>query len=452
MYRPFWGSVCCLLGLVLAACSEQPQQENPGTPSFATNPSNTCASNVFNPLIAGYFSNPQQQTAQNYKDAMLAALPGDSATARTNGFNLMREIATASKAGASNFDAGSELTRETLKCIFDVTDTNVVKGFATLSFVTPVNRAAGGGYDVRAGSSDPTTDPVLALSPGTTQYLSGVALPPNPPAAADSWAEVASERVLIYGFPGSGSPPTSYDWSAIPRRATFNPGVIVGLCISDGTPLMVKQANVGVLAFQEASYFLDPDGNGVCTASVTSAMQSEGIFALGQRLREWGRAAFGVTALQASMVSPGLTGGNAGSLKSLFDDQLVPSAQLTFVPDPPFANVQAGQPFAVQVQATAGGLGVNGDCITLTATTNNGTNTKLVGQHKCPANTTGDPSSRTTTVNNVAGVAQFCVNDPKTGTIQIVAIGNIEGRGDTPVTVSSKKLNVKPSAVTAPCP
>jgi hypothetical protein len=127
----------------------------------------------------------------------------------------------------------------------------------------------------------------------------------------------------------------------------------------------------------------------------------------------------------------------------------VPSAALKFVPDPPFANVQAGKNFAVQVQATAGGLGVNGDCITLTAVNNNGINTTLSGANNCGA--PGTPSSRTTTVNNVAGIAQFCVNDPKTGTITLVATGNIENRNDTPSTAKSKKLNVKPLVNVATC-
>jgi hypothetical protein len=54
-------------------------------------------------------------------------------------------------------------------------------------------------------------------------------------------------------------------------------------------------------------------------------------------------------------------------------------------------------------------------------------------------------------VNNIAGIAQFRVQDPKTGTIILVATGNIDNRPDQQSTAKSKKLNVKPSVNVASC-
>jgi hypothetical protein len=359
-----------LVGIALVACSDHPQQESPITPQFATNSTDVCDPSVFNGLIGAYFSPPRLQTAQDEKDLMLANLPSeDSTVARTHGFNLMREVAAAAKEGATKFDDGSELTRETLKCIFDVTDTNVVIGFASLSFATQLNPAIGGAYEVRAGLGD-LEDPVLALNSTATEYLSGVALPDVSSGPAHTWAGVASERVLSHGFPGL--PVTSYDWSAIPRRTNFDPGVTVGLCVPDGTQSMIQQAGQFVLAFQEASYFLDDDGNDICTASLASATAPGRLLAVGRQLREWGQAAFGVTALQASMVSPGLTGGRAGSLKSLFDDKLIGEVTLEWLQEPEDAlvNQEIPPPPAVKATSTAGPMA--GVPVTLLLVTNNG--------------------------------------------------------------------------------
>ena len=358
-----------LIGIALVACSDHPQQESPITPQFATNSTDVCGPTGFNGLIAGYFSPPRLQTAQSEKDQMLARLASeDSSGARTHGFNLMREISAAAKEGATNFDAGSELTRETLKCIFDVQDTNVVIGFSSLSFITQLNPAAGGAYEVRAGNGDPS-GAVLAVDPSSpTTYLSGVALPPPP--SAYTWAGVASERLLIHGFPGLSA--TSYDWSAIPRRTTFTPGVTVGLCVPDGTQSMIQQAGQFVLAFQEASYFLDENGDDICSDPLASAAAPGRLLAVGRKLRDWGHAAFGVTALQASMVSPGLTGGRAGSLKSLFDDAVITGVTLEWVDQPRDALVTREIPPPPSVKATSSAGPMAGVPVTLLFVTNNG--------------------------------------------------------------------------------
>jgi hypothetical protein len=207
---------------------------------------------------------------------------------------------------------------------------------------------------------------------------------------------------------------------------------------------MVSEKDVAVLAFADA-YFLTPPS----CASDLAALASNP-FQLAHRLVHFGTSILAPRPLMAAVLLTG-SGGTKSKCCSEVGPQDVPSAPLKFVPDPPFANVQAGRYFAVQVQATAGGLGVNGDCITLSAVNNNGTNTDLLGAHNCNTSSTAGPSSRTTTVNGVAGIAQFCVNDPKTGTITLVASGNIENRPDQTSTARSKKLNVKPSVNVATC-
>ena len=92
-----------VFGLVLAAgvasiaCSDQPQEQSP-QPAFVVNSTPNCAPNGFNSLIAGYFSSSQQQSIKTQKDQMLSArTAGDMTTARTKGFDILREIAAAAK-------------------------------------------------------------------------------------------------------------------------------------------------------------------------------------------------------------------------------------------------------------------------------------------------------------------------------------------------------------------
>jgi hypothetical protein len=210
---------------------------------------------------------------------------------------------------------------------------------------------------------------------------------------------------------------------------------------------MVFEKDVAVLAFADA-YFLTPP---TCSSDL-AALDATNPFQLAHRLLRFGTGLLAPRPLMAAALLTG-SGGTKSKCCSKVGTQDVPSAPLKFVPDPPFANVQAGKYFAVQVQATAGagGLGVNGDCITLSAVNNNGTNTAILGAHNCNTDPTAGPSSRTTTVNNIAGIAQFCVQNPKTGTIILEATGNVDNRPDQLSTAKSKKLNVKPSVNVASC-
>jgi hypothetical protein len=456
VYRPFGGSVCCLIGLVLAACSEQPQQQSPSTTAFAANSTNNCAPTVFNSLIAGYFSNPQQQKVQDYKTAMLnARAAGQVATARTNGFHIMREIAAKAKTLPQPPAAvGSELTVETLKCIFDVTDTHVIASPPSASFFEhALNRAAAGGYDVRGKPADLPTDPgdltgtVQAVMSGSLTATAAVApygvtwdsiLPDdatlNPPNA----------RVLIYGEPilGGADPldPPGYDWSSIPRDAFFAPpGVIVTTCHDDiGQPTeMLTETfgtSSGVLAWVDAT--------SLCSVSASALDQRRGVFALFGRLARLGGDWLGPQPLAAAVVSPGLTGGNAASIKSIFDVAAVPSVTLAFQDQPQNTFVNQPIPPPVTVTATSSEGPVAGVQVTLVLVNNNGT--KVVPSKNVA-------STKIELVNGQpVAIARFTgMSTNKSGgyAVQIDQASKVTGRPtivvSIPVPVSSK-FNVKP--------
>jgi hypothetical protein len=458
VYRPLWGSVCCLLGLVLAACSEQPQQESSSTTAFAANSTNNCAPTVFNSLIAGYFTNPQQQKVSDYKTAMLnARAAGQVATARTNGFHIMREIAAKAKTLPQPPAAvGSELTVETLKCIFVVTDTLVIASPPSATyFEHALDRAAGGGYDVRGKPADPPADPgdptgtVQAVKSGSLTATAALA-----PSGGSTWDAILSDdatlnppnaRVLIYGEPilGGADPldPPGYDWSSIPRDAFFAPpGVIVTTCHDDiGQPTeMLTETfgtSSGVLAWVDAT--------SLCSVSASALDQRQGVFALFGRLARLGGDWLVPQTLAAAVVSPGLTGGNAGSIKSIFDVAAVPSVTLAFRDQPQNTFVNQPIPPPVTVTATSSEGPVAGVEVTLVLVNNNGN--KVV-----PSNNVASTKIELVSGQPVA-IARFTgMSTNKAGgyAVQIDPSSNVTGRPAVGVNIpvpTSNKFNVKPA-------
>ncbi|HEY3011272.1 MAG TPA: hypothetical protein VGJ36_00900 [Gemmatimonadales bacterium] len=369
MYRLSWGSVCCLTGLALAACSEQPQQQNPSTPAFAANSTNNCAPTVFNSLIAGYFSDAQQQLkVQGYKNAMLdARAAGDLTTARTYGFHIMREIAVAAKAVSQPpASVGSELTVEDFKCIFDVTDTHVFASPPSANyFEHALDRAAGGGYDIRGklAGPPPANDP--GDPPGPVQaVLNGSVVAAVAPFGTATWDDILPDdatlnppnaRVLIYGEPVDGSPTGAYDWASIPRDAFFaTPGALVTTCQEDNTSTeMVTEtfgASTGALAWGDAT--------SLCPSSIGTLNQSRGVFAMFGRLARLGRDWLLPQPLAAAaLVGTGtISGGNAGSIKSVFDVTSESSVTLAFKDQPQntFTNQEIPPPVTVTAVGSDG--------------------------------------------------------------------------------------------------
>jgi hypothetical protein len=430
------------VGFFVIGCSEKADGPPTG-PSFHTviSTASGCDVGHTSQLANSFFAQPRQGVVKNLVDLLGSQAPYSSA-AKNTGFDIMAQIEGAVNDGTSGDPAvGSNLVNHLLLCMFNPSSeaTSYPETFPenfTVS-LTPTN-AAHGAFGER---SDTSKAPVFSRP--TSAPYTGIA-----PPEGSTWQSIIPsdpQRVVFYGRPATPADGQTYDWRSIPHNANFSPNIIIGFCVnpSTDTTAMIVEKNVAVLAFAYA-YFLSPPS---CSSDL-AALGATNPFQLAHRLLRFGTDLLAPRPLMAAVLLTG-SGGTKSKCCSKVAPQDVPSAALKFVPDPPFANVQAGKNFAVQVQATAGGLGVNGDCITLTAVNNNGINTTLSGANNCGA--PGTPSSRTTTVNNVAGIAQFCVNDPKTGTITLVATGNIENRNDTPSTAKSKKLNVKPLVNVATC-
>ena len=447
MNRPLACMSVLAAALVAVGCSER--TEGPPTgPEFHTilNTASGCDLQHISQLANSYFSPPRQQDVKPLVDALTAATLYSSA-AKNSGFDIMAQMEAALGDGTAGVPSvGSNLINHLLLCMYNPTSE---AASYPASFPDTFNVALTPSLTGAFGHRSSGTDPVYSRSSAFTLGFTGIA-------PVGSWGVVPPldnpARVVFYGRPATNSTgviPLTYDWRTIPHNATFNPNIIVAICI-DVTPpanptLMLNEQGVAILSFADAGFLPSAD----CSPTNTALLDHSSPFQLARRLVGFGTALLSPRPLMAAALSPGGLGGTSSKCCSKVGPQNVPSAQLTFVPDPPASNVQIAQYFPVQVQATVGTTGVNGDCISLAAINNKGQKTDLLGAHTCGAGS--GPTSVTSTVNNVAGVAQFCVNDPKTGTITLVATGDIEGRNDTPVTKNSQKLNVKPSVNIAPC-
>jgi hypothetical protein len=372
MDRRLVSGLALAAGLAVAACTDQPQeqslQEQSSVVSFVT----PCNTNGFNSLIAAYFAGSQQNLVKGYKDAMLAALAANQpATAQTNGFNILREIALAAKGTPQpTASTGSALAVETLRCIVEVTSTDVIEATPGLDFfVEELNHAAGGGFEVRGGLGNPT-GPVQAVVDGAV--ISGIA--PELPETSTWWDApldgVPGQRVLFYGAPDGASetdPTPGYHWSVVPWAAEFDPPVVITTCVNDedfnDPSLMLTETGVGVLAFEDASHICD-EPEPVAAAS--------GRFNLLRHLANLGRKLLTPEPASAAAVMPGLVGGSAKGVKSHFDVDAV--TDLDVVPDPRRVTtlvVNSGT-FDLTVTVEEDDRLVNGATVELSTGTNSG--------------------------------------------------------------------------------
>jgi hypothetical protein len=144
------------------------------------------------------------------------------------------------------------------------------------------------------------------------------------------------------------------------------------------------------------------------------------------------------------MVSPGLTGGNAGSLKSLFDDELVGGVTLAYKDQPQDAFVNQKIPPPVTVTATStNNKPVAGVEVTLVLVNNNGK--KVV-----PSNNV--VSTKIELVNGqpvaIARFTDMTTNKAGGYAAQIDPSSNVKGRPQIAVNIPvpfSSKFNVKPA-------
>lgn len=431
MSRRLLVSLIAAVALATAACSDQQPQAPSGAEFTATQATPTCNFNQLNSLLSSYFPPDQQEIVRTLKHEMQAAgarTPG----AVDKGFDIMAQMTIAAAGGADPV-VGSQLARGLIKCMFDVSAE--FTNFASVSFVRSLN-ADSGGFEVRGGSADPATDPVVAKSDGV--ILSGVAPPPG-----STWADILDERVLIYGVPGA---PTAdlfrtYDWSMVRPNAGFVGGLaVVTTCLDDagplpagvdGTKLMTTESNVGVLAFQDGTY--------ICSFGSESSARGWASRALAQRLTRFMGSIFSPEPLSAAMVSPGIVSGRAGGLKSLFGPFEVESVDLAFVQQPGPSVINRAITPAVSVKAflSSGMTPVAGVRVTLIAQTNNGS--KVV-----PSFNTAVTEIETDANGSKVAIARFphlLLNKP--GGYILVASGEVLGRNSAVTSASSNRFHEK---------
>jgi hypothetical protein len=460
-----------LAAAVLASACGEPSQDRESVtgPDFRpAPPANACDYSGLSTLIRDYFpSGPRANAIIAIKDLMAAAGQHNE-DARTYGFQIMDEIGALSRDASVTSDpaAGAVLTVGLIKCMFADASTFTYPTNALADFTKALTAANGGAYYVRGGgtpnANDPPTldDPAGRAGPvlGTdhevdpADNLSGVE-----PVAGNTWSDVlagnsASEgRALIYGYETVPLPLLEYEWSTIPSSTEFDPGAVVTVC--DGTgeseTAMVLESGIGVLAYVATT---------VCEApqSVTLIERGWGPRALASRLARVVVDAVSPAPLQAATVAllRSGSGGTATTFKSKFKTKGISAIAFRFESAPKTINLSE-QPDTVVVRAVTvvDGVttGVNGVCVYLTGTNNNGQGTSLVGTTDCDNTPTGGLSAQTETRGSAAGYATFQVSVTKTGGLVLTAsstddtgVTGVVGRDGQTFTSATFKTNVKP--------
>jgi hypothetical protein len=442
---------CLALALALAACSEQQDPESVAGPTLAGRPTDpaACDPNSLNSLISGYFPGNTGNVIKTYKDAMVAA--PNTTPARNNGFAILDSIGSLSRQMTVDGAAGSLLVQGVIKCMFDAKSFDpTFPSSAIYNFAPALDAAAGGGFYTRGagtGGSGPVQAGLITTDP--VDVLSGVA------PLSGTWTTTLSSnpgsegRVLIYGYQ-TATDPLEYEWATIPPAATFSPGAIVALC--DGTNAdtsMVRESTIGVLAYTSVG--------GICSPPISMVLKETGWGprALAARLARVVVDAVRPAPLQATVRTTG-TGGTATTFKSRFVKKGVTTVTLKFTTAPK-SVIRLGETATAEVRATTSidgvTTGVNGVCIYLVGTNNNGQGTSLLGSpdsHCAPV--TGTVNAYTVTKGTSAGYASFSFTVTKTGGLIITAtatddngspIGVVDRNGQT-FTSDRVKTNVKP--------
>jgi hypothetical protein len=441
--------------LAMVACGEQQQPEGMAGPSLAggkpVDPA-ACDPNALNSLITAYFPGSSSTNIKNLKDALIAAGPETDAGLNA-GFEILQDIGQLSRKQAVDLAAGSALAQGIIKCTFNAANfTPSFPSDAIYNFAPALNAFAGGAFYTRGtgtGSEDPVQG-AIDIDTDNPTVLSGVdALGTATWASVLSRDTVSGARVLIYGYKVSSNPFT-YEWATIPPAATFSPGAQVALCDDDAPNQMIQESNIGVLAFQ--------DGSAICSLPYSVVLKETGWGprALAARLAHVVVDALQPTPVQAAMVTTTKTSGTAGTFKSKFKKVAVDTVTLKFT-DKPKSVLKLNQPDTVEVRATTlvNGVitGVNGVCIYLTGTNNNGQNTALGGisDERC-APKDGTVADYTESKNLQAGYASFIFSVNKTGGLAVTAtatddtnsqIGAVGRNGQTFIS-DQVKTNVKP--------
>ena len=395
-------------------------------------------------LANSFFRPPRQQTAKSLVDDLAASSPY-SLAAKNRGFDIMAEMdgaLTDDPTTVADPAAGSDLINHLLLCMYNPT-TEAASYPASFpdTFTVALTPSLTGAFGHRASG----TAPVYARTTSISADVGFSAVAPE-----GSWGVVAPNvntpaRVVFYGRPattGSSFDAQTYDWRTIPHNASFNPDIIIAVCVdATGNTLMLNEQGVAILAFVDAA-FLDPAS---CSPTTTALLGENRPFQLARRLIRIGTGLFTPAPLMAAAVSPGGVGGRSSKCCSKVGTQNVETVSLTLssVKTPIKVNTER---FSFTATTKSGSDPVNGTKISLETSTNNGTPTTIrvapLGQ---PCSSGIPPVGITGTGGNEAGTYVFtnlCFTN--TGSVFIKATADVEQRSDTPVTKNSNKINVKP--------
>jgi hypothetical protein len=468
MARPLC-SVAALVAAVAfaAACSDDSPTLSPTDgPSFVRTSPNACTFNgnpSLSSAIGDYFTvNAEKTTANTYATAIQTAYnsaPAPNFTAaRGPGFDLLKFVGQVGRDGhGSSTINGAAVVRQTLQCMYNVPAATgageAFEGWPTaeqFNFKAALEFADGGAFFVRgdAGKDDETAPVVAQLSgagfdPAEEGNVSVLAT-----GSGATWSTTLDERVLIYGNlfrTTAAAAPTGYDWKFIPRTATFDPNGVVALCAGLGIDFsssdMINQAGVGVLNFIDA-------GN-LCDSPVV-ALQGRSLL---QRMSRFAMRALSPEPAYAAASLRLATGGGLGGAKGdVFSATPVTNVTLEWVQAPP-SVMRLGKTYtAIAGASTLVGSAktyVNGTCLVISGTNNNGTGTALNGSKGCGTPSANQVSSATTFRNppkQNPGFATFTIIPTKTGglsltlsAVSLVSLGGVNGNNTLVV-----KSNVKP--------
>jgi len=441
---------CLALAAAITACSEQQESESVAGPSLAGRPTDpaACDPNSLNSLLSGYFPGNSGSAAKTAKDAMIAATVG-SDQRLNKGFEVLQEIGNLSRNQTVNGTAGSDLAKGIIKCMYDATTFAPTFPSDPIYNFAPALAANTGGAFYTRGDGTGTETPVhgaAGVIGGTPDILSGVT--PLTGTWAAALAGSPAKKALIYGYQVT-TEPFVYEWATIPPATQFAGGALVGLCDGNNpSTAMVHESNIGVLAYESASPICD------ASYSVTIKETGWGPRALAARLAHVLVDALQPQPLQALALKSG-TGGTATTFKSKFKKNAVTSVALTFTTKPP-STIKLGATVTAEVRATtlvdAVTTGVNGVCVYLRGTNNNGQGTSLTGSHDQRCDVIAEAvDAYTSTKGSSAGFASFSFKATKNGGLIITAsstdaAGNtgVVGRDGQTFGTDFVKANVKP--------
>lgn len=410
----------------IAACSDQGQAP-PTAPEFKVTPDPlACDFGQVKNLVNSYFSPPNQaagQLASGYESSMEAAgaqQPG----AVSNGFAIMDLVGRVSRSSSpGSVTVGNKLSIALTKCMFDA-HANVYKALAdgdgidSVRFDLALNPIGGGVYYVVGDGYDISTTPSVpnALKGTVGNRLSAAAPGPTTVTTPDvftlgNWTNLLAGntyeggRALVYAYPVSQPPdPIVYEWATIDPLTQFTPYALVSICDNSTDPTqMVLEAGVGALAFSAANLCGLPDGTGT-----------------------------------------------AGSFRSHFNSDPVSGIHLEWITPPP-AKMKVGTAYPAKARATfsLNGVktGVNGSCLILSASNNNGIPLALTGTKECdsPSSTQLAALTKTDPVTNQAGYATYSVTATKSGGVTFTLSGfEVVGRAGTFQNTVQTKSNIGP--------